>query len=285
MRKYKNLELGELVAKGKTKEIHAIIGKSHWVMVSQKDTITADDGKKKDVFPGKGVLANETTCNVFDMLKRKNLPLAYVGRYGVASFLAQRCTMLPYKVVVRNEAYGSYCKRNPDIEEGTRLQKKVVEFFLKTTDKECGRRSFITDDPLIRFAPQKRTLELFLRDTPAEEPFDEVPFSSLIQRDETWEVFAEMSMIARQVFLILEPEWARIGGRLIDYKVEFGISPQGVLMLADVIDNDSWRVILDNERLDTKVYRDGGQLDVVRQRCQQVATLTRSFLSPSQRIG
>jgi len=93
-----------------------------------------------------------------------------------------------------------------------------------------------------------------------------------------------MSTIARRTFLVLEKAWQLEGGRLVDCKVEFGLAADGTLLLADVIDNDSWRVLEDGAYLDKQVYRDGGQLDAVAANYQRVAGITDHFRIPAQRI-
>ena len=53
--------LGALVTEGKTKKIHQLKGKPDLVALVAKDDITAGDGAKHDVIPGKGRLATATT--------------------------------------------------------------------------------------------------------------------------------------------------------------------------------------------------------------------------------
>jgi phosphoribosylaminoimidazole carboxylase / phosphoribosylaminoimidazole-succinocarboxamide synthase len=55
-------------------------------------------------------------------------------------------------------------------------------------------------------------------------------------------------------------------------------------LLADVIDNDSWRVIEDGAYVDKQVYRDGGTLDDVTAKYRHVAEVTSHFHVPQQRI-
>ena len=93
-----------------------------------------------------------------------------------------------------------------------------------------------------------------------------------------------MRRIARQTFLVLEKAWQLQGGTLVDLKVEFGYDSRGRLLLADVIDNDSWRVIEDGSYIDKQVYRDGGALDDVAAKYRRVAEITDRFQLPRQRI-
>jgi len=93
-----------------------------------------------------------------------------------------------------------------------------------------------------------------------------------------------MRRIVRQTFLILEKAWQLEGGTLVDLKVEFGFDSKGRLLLADVIDNDSWRVLQSGAYIDKQVYREGGALDVVADKYRQVAEITGHFRVPRQRI-
>ena len=78
-------------------------------------------------------------------------------------------------------------------------------------------------------------------------------------------------------FLVLEKAWQLEGGTLVDFKVEFGFDTKGRLLLADVIDNDSWRVIENGSYIDKQVYRDGGALDDVAAKYRRVAEITGRF--------
>jgi phosphoribosylaminoimidazole carboxylase PurE protein len=93
-----------------------------------------------------------------------------------------------------------------------------------------------------------------------------------------------MRRIARQAFLVLEKAWQLEGGTLVDLKVEFGFNPDGRLLLADVIDNDSWRVVEGGSYIDKQVYREGGGLDDVAAKYARVADITGRFRLPRQQI-
>ena len=127
--------LGALVTEGKTKKIYQVTGDSDLVTVISKDDITAGDGAKHDIISDKGRLANRTTCNVFRLLKACGLPVAFEEQDSTSSFIAPKCFMLPYEVVVRREAHGSYLKRNPHFSKGQLFPQLIVELFLKTKDK------------------------------------------------------------------------------------------------------------------------------------------------------
>jgi phosphoribosylaminoimidazole carboxylase/phosphoribosylaminoimidazole-succinocarboxamide synthase len=277
---------GALIAEGKTKRIHKLEGSKDLVTLVAKDDITAGDGAKHDVIPEKGLLANRTTCNVFRLLKACGLPVAFEEQDSATSFIAPGCTMLPYEVVARREAHGSYLKRHPHIAKGQLFPQLVVEFYLKTKDKTWKGKPLVADDPLMDFSDGGSQIGLLNPAKPVigQEPFLILPASDVLKSDDEWMIFPEMRRIARQAFLMLEKAWQLQGGTLVDLKVEFGYDSKGRLLLADVIDNDSWRVIEDGSYIDKQVYRDGGALDDVAAKYRRVAEITDRFQLPRQRI-
>jgi len=282
--KNSNAKLGTLVAEGKTKRIHEARDSAGLVTLVSKDDITAGDGAKHDVIPDKGRLANATTCNVFRLLKACGLPVAFVQQDSERSFMAPSCQMLPYEVVVRREAHGSYLKRNPHIAKGQLFPQVLLEFYLKTKDKNWKGKPLVADDPLMHFA--KGEIHLL---NPAKPIHGQAPFLVLKEADvfshaDEQDLFPEMRRIASHAFLVLEKAWQLEGGTLVDLKVEFGFDPKGNLLLADVIDNDSWRVVESGAYIDKQVYRDGGALDDVAAKYRRVAEITSRFQLPRQRI-
>ena len=277
---------GAFVTEGKTKTIHLLKDGSDLVVVNSKDDITAGDGAKHDVIPDKGRLANATTCNVFRLLKTCGLPVAFVEQEGPTSFIAPKCSMLPYEVVVRREAHGSYLKRNPHFAKGQLFPQAIVEFYLKTKDKNWKGKPLIADDPFMQFAEDGKEIRLFNPAKPlqGQEPFLVLSPSEVFSRADEANFFAEMRRVARQAFLVLEKAWQLEGGTLVDLKVEFGFDANGNLLLADVIDNDSWRVLEGGAYIDKQVYREGGALEDVAAKYRHVAEVTGHFHVPRQRI-
>ncbi|MBI4274756.1 MAG: AIR carboxylase family protein [Rhizobiales bacterium] len=281
-----NYSLGALIAEGKTKKIHQIAGRSDLVALISKDDITAGDGAKHDVIPNKGRHATTTTCNVFRLLKACGLPVAFEEQDSPTSFITPKCSMLPYEVVVRREAHGSYLKRNPHFSKGQLFPRLIVEFFLKTNNRNWKGKSLICDDPLLIYTDGASQIHLFhpAKSMQEQEPFLILSASEVFATGEEWKVFPEMRRIARHVFLVLEKAWQLEGGTLADLKVEFGFNTKGRLLLADVIDNDSWRVIESGSYIDKQVYRDGGALDEVAEKYRFVADVTNRFRLPRQQI-
>jgi phosphoribosylaminoimidazole carboxylase/phosphoribosylaminoimidazole-succinocarboxamide synthase len=278
--------LGALVAEGKTKKIHQVKGSPDLVTVVAKDDITAGDGAKHDIIPDKGRLATATTCNVFRLLKACGLPVGFTEQDSAISFIAPGCQMLPYEVVVRREAHGSYLKRNPHLAKGQLFPQAIVEFYLKTKDRNWKGKPLVADDPFMQYADGATQIKLFnpAKQLVGQEPFLVLPTAEVFSRADEAKFFPEMRRIVRQAFLILEKAWQLEGGTLVDLKVEFGIDSKGNLLLADVIDNDSWRVIESGAYIDKQVYRDGGALDDVAAKYRHVADVTSRFRVPQQRI-
>ena len=277
---------GKLLTEGKTKKIHQVTNHPDLVVLVAKDDITAGDGAKHDVIPDKGRLATATACNVFRLLKSCGIPVAFIEQDSPTSFVSPSCTMLPYEVVVRREAHGSSLKRNPNYSKGQLFPKAIVEFYLKTKDKNWKGKPLVADDPLMIFKDGDAQIQLFNPAKPllGAEPFLVLQANEVLANNDEWKIFPAMRRIARDVFLVLEKAWQLEGGTLVDLKVEFGTDTKGNLLLADVVDNDSWRVLENGHYIDKQVYRDGGALSEVAEKYRQVADTTARFQVPAQRI-
>jgi phosphoribosylaminoimidazole-succinocarboxamide synthase len=251
------MEFGEKLAEGKTKVIYAHPTDSALAVMVHKDGITAGDGVRRNVIVGKGALSGQTTANVFELLNRSGIATHFVAAPASTEMVVQRCTMIPLEVVMRRMATGSYLRRHPEISEGTRFKPPLVEFFLK-------------DDA--RHDPQMTE--------------DEIVAAAVATPEEV----AQMIGDGRRVFTTIEQAWARLDVVLVDLKIEFGRpiaaeSRSSGLIVADVIDNDSWRIWPGgdkNRMLDKQVYRnmsdvtEAGLADI-RQRYEQVVALTNTW--------
>jgi len=218
---------GSKLAEGKTKIVYAHPTKDDVVYMEHKDGLTAGDGARRSTLPGKGAIACRTTSNVFYILEEEGVATHYIGMVADNVNLVTRCKMIPLEVVMRRIAFGSYLRRNPSVSEGTRFDPPVVEFFLKDD---------ALHDPLISEA------------------------EIIVQGIATQSEVATMRETGRRAFAILEKAWASLDVTLVDCKIEFGrAESDGRLLVADVIDNDSWRIWPGgdkNRQLDKQVYRD-----------------------------
>jgi phosphoribosylaminoimidazole-succinocarboxamide synthase len=243
---------GERLAEGKTKIIYAHSSDPSLAVMVQKDSISAGDGARRNVIPGKGVLSGRTAANVFKLLNRAGIATHLVAAPGDAEMVVRRCTMIPLEVVMRRIATGSYLKRHPETAEGQCFDPVLVEFFVK-------------DDA--RHDPQLQP--------------EEIAGAGIATPDD----LAAMAGTGRRVFEVLEQAWAAQDITLVDMKIEFGRTADGRLVVADMIDNDSWRLWPGGEKermLDKQIYRNmqavtADGLDLVKQKYVEVAVLTDQF--------
>lgn len=240
--------LGRTLSEGKTKRIIEKNDDATRVILLAKDDITAGDGAKHDIIPDKGKIATQTACNVFRLLKSCAIPVAFDEQGGADWFIAPACRMLPYEVVTRREAHGSFLKRAPQLKKGHLFSTLLVEFYLKTADRRWREHDLTCDDPYMLWDATAGTISLYHPALPiaSQQPFLVLPAAEVFTEPDEASHFEAMKRLARQSFLVLEKAWQLQGRRLVDMKVEFGLDAANTLLLADVIDNDSWRVLLVN---------------------------------------
>lgn len=243
---------GIIIAKGKTKKI--ISTKDPEIVdIENNDILSKSDGKVLYTLPGKGIWATDTTCNVFELLRRHDVPVAYIGRINERTFSAFEADMVGLEIVVRNIAFGSYLKRYPEEQEGKVFSRPVIEFYYKS-DKES--------DPLAVFDLISGCWLFFDAKKPVKEIIRVIPDlvtkkGILVDADIVKQIIA----IARQINLILRETWKKQKVALVDFKFEVGfIKKDGIvtLVVADVIDNDSWRIWILGDQyrmLDKEVFR------------------------------
>lgn len=279
------------IAEGKTKVIIDATNKDvhddgcatcKKVLIISKDDITAGDGETKESFIGKAQAANKTTINAFKLLKERGIPTHFLSPFDDQSFLALRAEMIPLEVVTRRIAIGSYLKRNPNVPEGHVFDMLEYELFYKD-DK--------LHDPFVVFDHiyGSGSLQLHRADVPT----NSGKHVSHLKTIEFYADYDQMRIIALQVFLILEEAWKELGVVLYDMKIEFGLVDDGLggkrLVVADVIDNDSWRIRdREGKQLDKQVFRDAvktgvteADLEEIGNNYELVAKLTEQFVAKS----
>jgi len=286
---------------GKTKRILKYKNNPNLVIVQNKNAITAhDDPKFTKEFETKAIHSTTTTCRVFELLRKAGIPVAYQRQFSPTEFLAKKCDMIPLEVVARRFAVGSYLKRYPNLslnEHKTphRFHRLIIEFFLKTTEGKLvlPEQGLIVEgldtkkgeeDPFI-MNPYEKEWNLFHSKKPSWDSKANLKRSvSAIKvlGDDFKEKIENMENILRKVFLILEGAWNTMGFRMIDMKIEFGITDDG-LVVSDVIDNDSWRLRNNDwQELSKELFRQGKDIAEVAESYEIVSLLIRRIRIPKQ---
>lgn len=271
----------KLLAEGKTKRILQDPDDADLVRIESKDDITAGDGAKHDTLEGKAVTATATTCNVFELLENAGIETHYHGRLDRRTFLADRVEMIPLELVTRRVATGSYLKRNPDAAEGEMFEDLVFELFHKDD---------AAHDPIVEVRAEE------LVRYPAGEPRGDNAMDSLTYEEAGLRNGAfdldDLEALIIAVFENIEAAWKEQDVQLVDLKIECGWTSDGRLVVADVIDNDSWRIwpAGDKTRMkDKQVYRDltaaadpkakAKELGKIKQNYEWVAEATATFVA------
>lgn len=216
------MEEQALLYEGKAKRIYAT-DEAEVVRVQYKDSATAFNGEKKAEIIGKGRLNNEITSLLFSKLSEAGIHSHFIEKISENEQLVKRVNIIPLEVVVRNFAAGSFSKRL-GVEEGQKLSRSIVEFYLK--DDALG-------DPLITD--------------------DHVDVLNLASAEEV----AQLKEAALKINTVLGRFFAEIGVTLIDFKLEFGKDAEGRILLADEISPDTCRLwdMETQQKLDKDVFR------------------------------
>jgi len=216
------MERKELLYTGKAKKMYAT-DQEDVLLAEYLNQATALNGVKKDTIEGKGRLNNQITGRIFEYLAEKGISSHYIQELSETEQLVKKVEMYSLEVVVRNVSAGSFAKRF-GMEEGIDLPFPVLEFYYKNDE---------LNDPFINDAHVK---------------------ALGVASDE------EVAAIKKQALEIntaLVAMFKKIGIRLIDFKIEFGKTADGEIILADEISPDTCRLwdIETNEHLDKDIYR------------------------------
>ena len=212
----------EQLYEGKAKRVYKT-DEENFYIVDYKDDATAFDGKKKGTIVGKGAINNKITNMLMQMLETKGIPTHFVKELSDRETVVKKVKILPLEVLVRNTVAGSLAKRL-GLPEGTKLKQTVLEYCYKNDDR---------GDPMIN------EYHILAMDFASPEQLKQVADYSL------------------RINEILKEYFKKLNSDLIDFKLEFGVTPDGELILADEISPDTCRFwdSTTGEKLDKDRFR------------------------------
>lgn len=212
----------EQLYEGKAKKVYAT-NDPDCVIVDYKDDATAFNGEKKGAIAGKGIINNKMTNYMFTMLEKEGVPTHLVKEISDRETIVKKVSIVPLEVIVRNVAAGSFSKRM-GVEEGTKLLCPILEFSYKNDD---------LGDPFIN------------------------DYYALALGLATKEEIDTITNYAFKVNAFMVDFFKKLNIDLIDFKIEFGKTSDGTIILADEISPDTCRFwdSTTHEKLDKDRFR------------------------------
>ena len=193
------------------------------LIVDYKDDATAFNGEKKGTIQSKGIINNRVTNHLMKMLAEKGIPTHLIEEISDRETLVKKVDIIPLEVIIRNVAAGSFSKRY-GVEEGVEFKSPTLEYSYKNDD---------LGDPLMN------------------------SYHAIALGVATREELDQIAEYAFKVNDILKEYLIGLGIKLIDFKLEFGKTSDGTIVLADEISPDTCRFwdAETNEKLDKDRFR------------------------------
>ncbi len=216
------MEQREMLYDGKAKQLFATDDPDR-IIIHYTDAATAFNNVKKATIERKGVLNNAISTILFRELRKAGVPTHYIETLNDRDQLCRRVKIIPLEVIVRNTIAGSMARRL-GIEEGTQPSNVIYDICYK--NDELG-------DPLIN---DHHAVALGLA---------------------TYGELAEIYRLTARINEVLKGLFERINIRLVDFKIEFGKTSDGEIVLADEVSPDTCRLwdATTGERLDKDRFR------------------------------
>ena len=216
------MEKREQLYEGKAKKVYAT-DDPELVIVSYKDDATAFDGAKKGTIVGKGVINNQMTNRLMERMEKAGIPTHFVKELSERDTVVKKVSIVPLEVIIRNISAGHFASRY-GVEEGIVFDEPTIEFSYKNDDLH---------DPLIN------------------------SYHAVALKLATWDEIALIKKYAFQVNDFLKKTLLECGVTLVDFKLEFGKTADGTIVLADEISPDTCRFwdSVTKEKLDKDRFR------------------------------
>ncbi|MDY2970280.1 MAG: phosphoribosylaminoimidazolesuccinocarboxamide synthase [Butyricicoccus pullicaecorum] len=212
----------EQLYEGKAKKVFATDDPNLYI-VDYKDDATAFNGQKKGQIAGKGVINNVMSNHMFQLLEQQGVPTHFVEQLSERETVVKKVSIVPLEVIIRNISAGSFAKRY-GVEEGIVFKAPTIEFSYKNDD---------LGDPLIN------------------------DYHALALGLATEDEINEIKAMAFKVNEVMKDYFDHLNVTLVDFKLEFGKTADGKIILADEISPDTCRLWdkTTGEKLDKDRFR------------------------------
>lgn len=197
----------EQLYEGKAKKVFATDDPELYI-VDYKDDATAFNGEKKGTIAGKGVINNVMSNHMFQILEKQGVPTHFVEQLSERETVVKKVSIVPLEVIIRNISAGSFAKRY-GVEEGIEFARPTIEFSYKNDD---------LGDPLIN------------------------DYHAMALGLATAEEIEKIKAMAFQVNEVMKAYFDKLNVILVDFKLEFGKTSDGAIILADEISPDTCRL-------------------------------------------
>lgn len=216
------MEKKELLYEGKAKKVFAT-DNPEVLYVSYKDDATAFNGLKKGTIAGKGAINNRVSNYMMSVLEKEGVPTHLVEELSDRDTLVKKVSIVPLEVIIRNISAGSFAKRY-GVEEGIVFAEPTIEFSYKNDD---------LGDPLIN-------------------DYHAIALGVATRND-----IETITALAFKINAVMKDFFRHIGVDLVDFKLEFGKTSDGTIILADEISPDTCRFwdSKTHEKLDKDRFR------------------------------
>ena len=212
----------EQIYEGKAKKVFAT-DDPDVVIVDYKDDATAFNGIKKGSIAGKGVINNRMSNHMMRKLEAEGIPTHLIEELSERETAVKKVSIVPLEVIVRNISAGSFANRF-GVEEGIVFDDPTIEFSYKNDD---------LGDPLMN------------------------AYHAVALKVATWEEIDLIKNYAFRINTLLKGFLKSVGIDLVDFKLEFGKTSDGKIVLADEISPDTCRLWdeVTHEKLDKDRFR------------------------------
>jgi phosphoribosylaminoimidazole-succinocarboxamide synthase len=216
------MEKREMLYEGKAKKVYKTDDENLYI-VDYKDDATAFNGKKKGQISGKGIVNNKMSNFMMQIMEKHGIPTHFVEELSDRETVVKKVTIVPLEVIIRNIAAGSFSKRF-GVEEGKALLNPTLEYCLKDD---------ALDDPMIN-------------------DYQITAIGAATKED-----LETISDLTFKINDVLKAYFAGVNIELVDFKIEFGKTPDGQIILADEISPDTCRLwdAETHEKLDKDRFR------------------------------